>query len=254
MCGILQHKSHDLTPIEQAAGVHRETIEALLAEVVVTREEVIAATNAVQILRSQLKGNKEAALKIIEEGFNWLLRAVRQRRDELNGRVNGAYTEKDDVYNKHITALEAIDFDSEAAFALVEATLATATPVELLERKQLFVKGLTQFKQHEVPLKPSCSSNTTIKLMQSLEQSVAAILAIGALETGATDAASSTAEGEGLFAAKVGEAAVFVVTSAEVGTGGQRGVGGDNVVVELEVLKNDAVNGAWSFGGVPASD
>lgn len=133
-----------------------------------TWQEVIAATNAVKILRGQLKGNREAALKIIEEGFNWLLRAVKQRRDELNALVNGAYNEKDDVCNKHITALEPIDFDSEAAFALVEATMATATPVELLGRKQLFVKGLTQFKQHTVSLKPSCSSNMTITLQQSI--------------------------------------------------------------------------------------
>ena len=162
-----------------------------------------------------------------------MLRAVKQRRDELNALVNGAYTEKDDVYNKHITALEAIDFDSEAAFALVEATMATATPVELLERKQLFVKGLTQFKQHEVPLKPSCSSNMTIKLQQSFEQSVAAIRAIGTLDAGETDPVASTAEGEGLVAAKVGEAAAFVVTAVEVGSADQRGVGGDNVVVKL---------------------
>ena len=161
-----------------------------------------------------------------------MLRAVRQRRDELNARVNGAYTEKDDVYNKHITALEAIDFESEAAFALVEATLATATPVELLERKQLFVKGLTQFKQHEVPLKPSCSSNMTITLQQSFEQSAAAILAIGALDTGATDPAASTAGGEGIIAAKIGGAA-FVVTAVEVESRKQRSVGGDNVVVKL---------------------
>ena len=42
------------------------------------------------------------------------LRAVRQRRDEMITLVNGAYHEKDDVYNKHITALEAIDEASEA--------------------------------------------------------------------------------------------------------------------------------------------
>ena len=69
-----------------------------------------------------MKVNKEATLKIIEEGFNWLLRAIRQRRDELNTLVNCAYDEKDDVYNKHMTALEAIDFESEAAFTVVEAT------------------------------------------------------------------------------------------------------------------------------------
>ena len=115
MCGILQHNGHDFTPVDQAAGVHRETIEALLAEVVVTRQEAIVAANAVKIIRGKLEGNMEAALKVVNEGCNRLLRAVNQRRDELIALVNGAYHEKDDVYNKHITALEAIEEDSEAA-------------------------------------------------------------------------------------------------------------------------------------------
>ena len=123
MCGILQHKTHNLTPVDQAAGVHRETIEALLAEVVVTRQESIVAATAVKIIRGKLEGNMKAALKVVNEGCNWLLRAVKQRRDELIALVNGAYHEKDDVYNKHITALEAIDEDSEAAVQLIEATL-----------------------------------------------------------------------------------------------------------------------------------
>ena len=33
MCGLLEHSKHDFTPVEQAAGAHRETIELLLVEV-----------------------------------------------------------------------------------------------------------------------------------------------------------------------------------------------------------------------------
>ena len=94
MCGLLDHSKHDFTPVDQAAGVHRETIEALLAEVVVTRQESIVATNAVKIIRGKLEGNMKAALKVVNEGCNWLLRAVRQRRDELIALVNGAYRER----------------------------------------------------------------------------------------------------------------------------------------------------------------
>ena len=94
-------------------------------------------------------------------------------------------------------------------------------------------------------MKASCSSNMTVALKQSFEQSTAAILAIGALDTGATNAAASTAGGEGLTAAKVGEAAMFVVTAVEVGIAGHRSVGGDNVVVKL-------VRGAVDEGAAPS--
>eukprot|EP00729_Bicosta_minor_P032708 gene32708-biopygen14586 len=113
MCGILQHKSHDLTPVEQAVGKHRATIEALLAEVVVTRQEAIAATNAIKIIRGELEGNRDAAIKLIDAGFTKLLRAIKQRRDALKQMVNDAYTEKDDVLNKQITELEGIESHSE---------------------------------------------------------------------------------------------------------------------------------------------
>ena len=222
-------RTTSLTPVDQAAGVHRETIEALPAEVVVTRQQAIVAATAVKIIRGHLEGNMKAALKVVNEGCNRLLRAVNQRRDELIALVNGAYHGKDDVYNKHKTALEAIDADSEAAVQLIEATLAVATPVELLEWKQLFVTGLTHFKQHSVALKETCAPNLTITLTQSTK----AILALGALDTDATDPATSTAAGEGLAVAKVGEASEFVVTAVAVGSGEHRRFGGDKVEVTL---------------------
>ena len=244
MCDLLNHSKHDFTPVEQAAGVHRETIEALLAEVVVTRQEAIVAATAVKIIRGQLEGNMKAALTVVNEGCNRLLRAVNQRRDELIALVNGAYHEKDDVYNKHITALEAID-----AVQLIEATLTVATPVELLERKQLFVGGLTQFKQDLVSLKETCAPNLTIMLTQSFEQSAEAILALGALDTDATDPAASSAAGEGLAMAVVGEVSEFVVTAVAVGGGGQRRFGGDKVEVSLVGVGADDEGAAPSGGG-----
>eukprot|EP00729_Bicosta_minor_P005152 gene5152-biopygen22790 len=233
MCGLLNHSKHDFTPVEQAVGKHRATIEALLAEVVVTRQEAIAATNAIKIIRGELEGNRDAAIKLIDAGFTKLLRAIKQRRDALKQVVNDAYTEKGDMLNKQITELEGIESHSEIALKLVEATLAAATPVELLERKQLLVDGLTQFKEHGVSLKANCVSNMTIQLKESFEQSANHILAIGMLDASATDPSASTAAGEGLAVAKFGEAAEFIVTAVDVGTRKQRSIGGDSVLVVL---------------------
>ena len=196
-CGLYQHSGYTFASIEQAAGAHRETIESLLAEVVATREDAIAATNAVKIIRGELEGNKKAALQVADEGFNRLLRAIKQRRDELKALIISVYNEKDDMLNKQITALEAIDINSEAALQLIEDMLAAATSAELLERSQLFVKGLTQFTQHTVSLKEECASNIAITMEQSFEESAVTILVLGALDTGATDPAASTAVGEG---------------------------------------------------------
>eukprot|EP00729_Bicosta_minor_P032614 gene32614-biopygen22406 len=186
MCAVIQHNGHNLNPAKEAVGKHRATIEALLAEVVVTRQEAIAATNAIKVIRGELEGNRDAAIKLIDAGFNKLLRAIKQRRDALKKMVNDAYTEKDAVLNTQITELEGIDSHSEMAMQLVEATLAAATSVELLERKQLFVDGLMQFKEHGVALKENCVSNLTLQLKQSFEQSAVNILAIGTLDTSAT--------------------------------------------------------------------
>eukprot|EP00729_Bicosta_minor_P006250 gene6250-biopygen28936 len=247
MCGLLNHSKHDFTPVEQAVGKHRAAIEAMLAEVVVTRQDAIAATNAIKIIRGELEGNRDAAIKLIDAGFNKLLYATKQRRDALKKLVNDAYNEKDDVLNKQITELEGIESHSEIALKLVEATLAAATPVELLERKQLLVDGLMQFKEHGVSLKENCVSNLTIRLKQSFEQSANNILAIGMLDASATDPSASTAAGEGLAAAKVGEAAEFIVTAVEAGTGKQRSVGGDSVMAVL--LQASAADGDAASSG-----
>eukprot|EP00729_Bicosta_minor_P024759 gene24759-biopygen27469 len=253
MCAVMHHKSHDLTPVEQAVGKHRDTIEALLAEVVVTRQEAIAATNAIKIIRGELEGNRDAAIKLIDAGFTKLLRAIKQRRDALKQMINDAYIEKDDVLNKQITELEGIESHSEIALKLVEATLAVATPVELLERKQLLVDGLTQFKEHSVSLKEGCGSTISTMVDPSFEQQATDILAVGWINKEDADPTASTAAGEGLATARVGKAAEFVVTAVEVGTGKQRSGGGDNLLIVLrQAITSDdgaAPSGVGGGGG-----
>eukprot|EP00729_Bicosta_minor_P032577 gene32577-biopygen31381 len=251
MCAVMQHNGHIFTPVEQAVGKHRVTIEALVAEVVVTRQEAIAATNAIKIIRGELEGNRDAAIKLIDAGFTKLLCAITQRRDALKQLVNDAYTEKDDVLNKQITELEGIDSHSEIALKLVEATLAAATPIELLERKQLFVDGLMEFKEHGVSLKEGCGSTISTMVDPSFEQQATDILAVGWINKEDADPTASTAAGEGLATARVGKAAEFVVTAVEVGTGKQRSGGGDNLLIVLRqaIAADDGAAPSGSGGG-----
>eukprot|EP00729_Bicosta_minor_P018594 gene18594-biopygen29333 len=128
MCGSFDHDGHAYKEVEAAIVAHRAMVEAAVAAVKITRQEAIAATNAIKIIRGELEGNRDAAIKLIDAGFNKLLRAIKQRRDALKKLVNDAYNEKDDVLNTQITELEGIDSHSEIALKLVEATLAAASP------------------------------------------------------------------------------------------------------------------------------
>eukprot|EP00729_Bicosta_minor_P001910 gene1910-biopygen20739 len=253
MCGSFDHAGHVYKEVKEATAAHRVMVEAAVAAVKITRQEVIAATNAIKIIRGELEGNRDAAIKLIDAGFNKLLRAIKQRRDALKKMVNDAYTEKDDVLNKQITELGGIDSHSEIALKLVEATLAAASPIELLERKQLFVDGLTQFQEHGVSLTENCVSNMTIKLKQSFEASANNILAIGTLDTNTTDPSASTAAGAGLTAGQVGGVAEFVVTAIEVGAGKQRSAGGDIVVIAFAQNGAAYEDAAPSVGGGAAA-
>eukprot|EP00729_Bicosta_minor_P009256 gene9256-biopygen19972 len=253
MCGSFDHDGHVYKEVKEATAAHRAMVEAAVAAVKITRQEAIAATNAIKIIRGELDGNRDAAIKLIDAGFTKLLLAIKQRRDALKKLVNDAYNEKDDVLNTQITELEGIDSHSEIALKLVEATLAAASPVELLERKQLFVDGLMRFKEHTVSLNENCVSNMTIKLTQSFEQSAAGILAIGTLDTNATDPSASTAAGAGLTSGQVGDVAEFVVTAVEVGTGKQRSAGGDIVVIAFAQNGAAYEDAAPSVGGGAAA-
>eukprot|EP00729_Bicosta_minor_P030939 gene30939-biopygen14705 len=88
MCAVTKHNGHALSPIADAVGVHRAAIAALVAEVVVSRNEAVAAANAIKVVRGELEGNREAALKVVEDDFNTkrallttMLQTNRQQRD-----------------------------------------------------------------------------------------------------------------------------------------------------------------------------
>eukprot|EP00729_Bicosta_minor_P006285 gene6285-biopygen22852 len=251
MCAAFDHAGHAYTEVKAAIVAHRAMVEAAAAAVKITRQEVIAATTAIKIIRGELEGNRDAAIKLIDAGFNRLLRAIKQRRDALKKMVNDAFTEKDDALNRQITELEGIDTHSEIALKLVEAALAEASPTELLERKQLFMDGLTQLKDHGASLKEECGSAISAVVDVSFEQQAADILAVGWISRGDTDPTASTAAGEGLTAARVGESAEFVLSAVEVGTGKQRAEGGDGVMVKL--VQGDAPDESGGGGGGAAA-
>eukprot|EP00729_Bicosta_minor_P033059 gene33059-biopygen2925 len=253
MCGSFDHAGHTYTEVKEAMDAHRTMVEAAVATVKINRQEVIAATNAIKIIRGELEGNRDAAIKLIDAGFNKLLRAIKQRRDALKKLVNDAYNEKDDVLNQQITKLEGIDSHSEIALKLVEATLEAATPVELLERKQLFVDGLMRFNEHTVPLKEGCGSTIRTMVDTSFEQQATDILAVGWINTEDTDPTASTAAGEGLAVANVGNVAEFVVTAVDVGTGKQRCSGGDSVMVVLRDASTADEGGGGSGAAAAAA-
>eukprot|EP00729_Bicosta_minor_P005299 gene5299-biopygen15838 len=109
MCCAFDHAGHVYKEVKEATAAYRAMVEAAVAAVKITRQEVIAATNAIKIIRGELEGNRDAAIKLIDAGFDKLLRAIKQRCDTLKKMVNDAYNEKDDVLNKQITELEGID-------------------------------------------------------------------------------------------------------------------------------------------------
>eukprot|EP00729_Bicosta_minor_P032684 gene32684-biopygen22475 len=93
-CGIHRHNGHSFTTIADAVGVHRAAIEALVAEVVVSRNEAVAAANAIKVVRGELEGTREAALKVVEDDFNTkrallttMLQTNRQQRDALQALI-----------------------------------------------------------------------------------------------------------------------------------------------------------------------
>ena len=178
-CGILEHNGHELTPVPQAVGANRAIIEAMLAEVVVSRDEAIGGASAIKIALGELAANKDAALKVINEGHKHLLRAANKHRDALTKTVLDMHGFKDTVLNDQLTALDDIDVDSTAAMELVQTTLDLATPVEVLERKPLFVLGLAQFTEHTVPVEACCNPSMKFWTSSSFEDLAAGIVAAG---------------------------------------------------------------------------
>eukprot|EP00729_Bicosta_minor_P016416 gene16416-biopygen24187 len=190
MCGLLNHSNHSFTPIADAVGVHRTAIEALMAQVVVSRTHAIAAADAIKIIRGELEGNRDAAFKVVDADYNTkrvlldtLQQTNRQQRDALKALIKGAHDEKYDALSAQIDALDDIESNSELALALVTATLATASPAELLATKQTFVDGLVQFKEHTVALRRCRISKIDVVLDTSFAEKAADFLKVGTLDT-----------------------------------------------------------------------
>eukprot|EP00729_Bicosta_minor_P000618 gene618-biopygen24779 len=189
-CAVQHHNGHSLTTTGDAVGLHRTAIEALMAQVVVSRTHAIAAAKAIKSVRGELEGNRDAAFKVVDADFNkkrvllnTLLQTNRQQRDALKALIKGAHDEKYDALSAQIDALDDIESNSELAVALVTATLATASPVELMERKQTFVDGLMQFKEHTVALRRCRISKIDVVLDTSFAEKAADILKMGRLDT-----------------------------------------------------------------------
>eukprot|EP00729_Bicosta_minor_P014622 gene14622-biopygen24147 len=189
-CVVQHHNGHSLTTIGDAVGVHRAAIETLMAQVVVSRTHAIAAANAIKSVRGELEGNRDAAFKVVDEEatkkralLNTMLRDVNPQRDALKALIKGAHDEKYDALSAQIDALDDIESNSELALDLVTATLATASPAELLARKQTFVDGLMQFKEHKVALRRCRISKIDVVLDTSFAEKAADILKMGTLNT-----------------------------------------------------------------------
>ena len=129
---------------------------------------------------------------------------------------------------------------------LVETTLRVATPSELAERAALFMEGLAAFKEHRgAPLLVACTSKIKLNMDTSFTEkaaniataSIESVATIGWVDATPTDAAASTAAGEGHSVANVEEVAKFVVTAVEEGVVGgarkQRSAGGDTVAATI---------------------
>lgn len=128
---------------------------------------------------------------------------------------------------------------------LTEAMLKTATPTQLLQYKQLLVKGLEQLQNHGLVLKQSCGTLLDVELGDEFEQVVAQIGTLGVVRTETTDPAASTAEGKGVASARIGVVAEFVVTAVEMASGNAQSNGGDTVVVLM--LGGDGGRGVVSW-------
>eukprot|EP00729_Bicosta_minor_P012546 gene12546-biopygen3295 len=189
-CVVHRHNGHSLTTTGDAVGVHRTAIETLMAQVVVSRTHAIAAAKAIKSVRGELEGNRDAAFKVVDADFNkkrvllnTLLQTNRQQRDALKALIKGAHDEKYDALSAQIDALDDIESNSERALAHVTATLATASPAELLAMKQTFVDGLMQFKEHTVALRRCRISKIDVVLDTSFAEKAADVLKMGTLDT-----------------------------------------------------------------------
>ena len=95
------------------------------------------------------------------------------------------------------------DDHSTHAIELVEATLKVATPPQVLQYRDVLLKGLEQYQSHGMELTQSCGPLVDVMLGDVLEDVVQQIGRLGVVKTADTDSAASTAKGAGLAVAQV---------------------------------------------------
>ena len=132
MCCLLHHNKHAFTPLEEAAAVHRKTIEAASASVVASTAGATAAVKELYALVNEMERNKEATTKEIQQGFRIISQASIKQRDILLKDADARYKVKRALVEAQIAELGGIATRPGAALQLTEATLAAATKVELL--------------------------------------------------------------------------------------------------------------------------
>lgn len=248
MCGILEHKSHDLKPIEQAGGGHRDAIAAEVARTVVARDEVVAAKPGLEGVCDKVRQNgKEAKEKVIL-GFRRVMAEGKLRSEALIAKVDEAVQFKCGLLEAQVTGADESSDNATNGIELAEATLKVASPTQVLQYKKVLVGGLQRFQNHGLALEQACGPLVDVMLGDALDAIVTQIGTLGVLRTMDTDPAASTAAGEGLAVAKVGGIADFVITAVEFMSGNVRTTGGDKVRVML-VAAEGCGGGDGSGGG-----
>eukprot|EP00729_Bicosta_minor_P024778 gene24778-biopygen1726 len=253
-CGILEHKSHDLKPMEQASSERKDAIAAEVAKTVVARDEIVAAKTALESVCDQVRQNGKAAKEKVILGFRRVMAEGKQRREALIANVDEAVRFKCGLLEAQVTGADKSSDNATDGIELADATLKMATPTQVLQYKKVLVGGLQRFQNHGLVLKQACSPLVDVALGDALDDIVTQIGTLGVLRTNYADPAASTAAGEGLAAAKVGENAEFVVTAVECMSGNVRTTGGDDVKVLLVAVEGgDGGGGAAAAAAKPAS-
>jgi hypothetical protein len=203
MCAAFNHAGHDYKPAAEVSGEHRDAIGAQVAVTVVSRDEVFATKTGWEGACVQLRRNGEAAIEKLNLEFRRMAQQGTKRRDVLIAQVKAVVLFKLGLLEAQVKGGDASDDHSTEGIKLVEATMEIATPAQVLQYKTLLMDGLRQLQNHELVLKQCCGPSVDVTLGDAFEQFLAQIGTLGAVLAGDTDAAASTATGDGLAAAKV---------------------------------------------------
>eukprot|EP00729_Bicosta_minor_P033052 gene33052-biopygen26703 len=250
-CGILHHKTHTLTLIEEAVQEQRGEIEAAATGTAFACADTTSTIKALRQVEAMLDSNRDIAKQKIIAGYRRVSQASLAQSKAFCKCVEEVHKEKSDAVKAQIFALEAAETRSEEAVALARSTLQGATAEQVLQMKKLLVDGLAQVKDHGLAMEQCRAATIEVILTRKFDEAVAEMAVLMQLNVGNTNPAASIAFGEGVETAHVGKGivAAFVVTAIEFGTGKQSTAGGDDVAVR--VVPKDG--GGGGGGGAAAA-